>query len=82
LVWAPTVRLPRLLVPAVGTIAAASMVTFLIHWQVWPLYTSVFLREVAFVLTIATGVATWAACRGVARRLAFSPRFSGASCSH
>ena len=73
LVWAPTVRLPRLMVPVVGTIAAASMVTFLIHWQVWPIYTSVFLREVAFVLTIATGVATWAACRGLARRLRMTP---------
>jgi hypothetical protein len=60
LLWLPTVRVPRLAAPVLGVVAAASMVTFLIHWQVWPIYTSVFVREVAFVLTLATGVAVWA----------------------
>ncbi len=69
LLWMPTVRLPRLLVPVVGALAAASLVTFLIHWQVWPIFTSVFVREVAYVLTIATGVATWAVAQRIGRRL-------------
>ena len=67
LLWRPTVRMPRLAAPMLGVVAAASMVTFLIHWQVWPIYTSVFVREVAFVLTLATGVAVWAIGRRVAR---------------
>lgn len=69
LLWAPSVRLPRVLVPVVGAVAAASMVTFLIHWQVWPLFTGVFIREVAFVLTLATGVAVWAVGREIGRRI-------------
>jgi acyl-CoA synthetase (AMP-forming)/AMP-acid ligase II len=67
LLWLPTVRVPRLAAPVLGVVAAASMVTFLIHWQVWPIYTSVFTREVAFVLTLATGVAVWAIGRRLAR---------------
>jgi hypothetical protein len=58
---------PRLAAPVVGLIAAASMVTFLIHWQVWPIYTGVFVSEVSFVLTLATGVAVWAIGRRVVR---------------
>jgi len=66
--WTPTVRLPRLLAPVVGAVAAASMITFLIHWQVWPIYTTVFAREVAYVLTIASGVAVWVLGRWSALR--------------
>ena len=67
LLWLPTVRVPRQAAPALGAVAAASLVTFLIHWQVWPVYTSLFVREVAYVLTIATGVAVWALGRRIAR---------------
>ena len=67
LVWLPTLRLPRVAAPVLGAVAAASMVTFLIHWQVWPIYTGVFVREIAFVLTVATGVLVWAAGRRCAR---------------
>jgi acyl-CoA synthetase (AMP-forming)/AMP-acid ligase II len=70
LLWLPTLRVPRALVPLVGSVAAASMVTFLIHWQVWPVYTSVFVREFAYVLTIVTGVAVWWVGRQVGRSAA------------
>ena len=65
LLWLPTVRVPRLAAPVFGVVAAASMVTFLTHWQVWPIYTNVFVREAAFLLTLATGVAVWAIGRRV-----------------
>jgi hypothetical protein len=29
------------------------------HFSIWPLFRSVFIREVAYVLTIASGVAVW-----------------------
>ncbi len=67
LLWLPTVRVPRLAAPVFGVVAAASMVTFLTHWQVWPIYTNVFVREAAFLLTLATGVAVWAIGRRVMR---------------
>ena len=67
LLWLPTVRVPRVAAPMLGVVAAASMVTFLIHWQVWPGYTDVFVGEFAYVLTIATGVAVWMAGRRIHR---------------
>jgi hypothetical protein len=67
LLWLPSVRVPRLAVPVFGVVAAASMVIFLIHWQVWPIYMSVFVREVAFLSTMATGVAMWAIGRHTMR---------------
>lgn len=68
LIWIPRIRLPRHAATLIGWIAAASMVTFLIHWQVWPVYTSVFSREAAYLLTMATGVGVWAAGRHANRR--------------
>lgn len=68
LIWGPRLRLPRRLAIVTGSVASASMVIFLIHWQVWPVYTSVLHRSVAYALTIATGVVVWAVGRHVARR--------------
>jgi len=59
LAWLPTVPVPRVLVRPIGTVASASMWIFLVHWQVWPPIDAVLKREVAFVLTIAVGVAAW-----------------------
>jgi hypothetical protein len=59
LIWLRALPLPRVLHRPIGTVAAASMWIFLVHWQVWPPLTDVFRLEVAFVLTIAIGVAVW-----------------------
>ncbi|MFT4656286.1 MAG: acyl-CoA synthetase (AMP-forming)/AMP-acid ligase II [Ilumatobacter sp.] len=59
LVWIPSLQLPSLLALVVGRIAAASMYIFLIHWQVWPLFTPLMNDRVAFVLTIGVGVLVW-----------------------
>ena len=59
LLWLPTVRVPRLSAPVFGAVAAASMVTFLIHWQVWPLFTPWLDDRVAYLATVGVGVGAW-----------------------
>ncbi len=36
LVWLPTLRVPRVLVPGLGILAASSLYIYLTHWQVYP----------------------------------------------
>ena len=61
LVWIPTIPLPRRVGWLVAQVAGASMWIFLVHWQVWPLFTPWFERHVAFLATIAVGVLVWRA---------------------
>ncbi len=56
-VWVPTTRVPRVLVPAVMVLASASLFVYVVHWQV--------LQELrpspwlAFGAGLAAGVAAW-----------------------
>ncbi len=59
LVWIRSVRLPTPVAAVVGKVAAASMWIFLVHWQVWPMFTPWLDDRVAFLLTIAVGTAVW-----------------------
>ena len=59
LAWLPVIPVPRILVRPIGALASASMWIFLVHWQVWPPIDALLQREIAFVLTIAIGVAVW-----------------------
>ena len=59
LVWIRDVPFPRPLVRPVGVLAAASMWIYVSHFSIWPLFDRLFVREVAYVLTIAAGVAVW-----------------------
>jgi len=59
LVWVRQVPVPRWLVPPIGVLAAASMWIYVSHFSIWPPLRTVFDREVAYVLTIAAGVAIW-----------------------
>lgn len=59
LTWIPTVLVPRPLATLMAPIAAASMWIFLVHWQVWPLFTPWMHNGLAFWMTIATGVGVW-----------------------
>ncbi len=59
LVWVRELPLPRWTVRIVGTLAAASMWIYVSHFSIWPLYRMVFIREVAYVLTIMSGVVVW-----------------------
>jgi hypothetical protein len=59
LTWFPAVLVPRPLARLITPIAAASMWIFLVHWQVWPLFTPWMHNGIAFWLTIASGVGVW-----------------------
>lgn len=59
LVWISSIRLPKIAAAIVGRIAAASMWIFLVHWQVWPLFTPWFDDRFAYVLTILSGIVVW-----------------------
>lgn len=59
LVWVRELPVPRWSVRFIGTLAAASMWIYVSHFAIWPLYRTVFIREVSYVLTIASGVAVW-----------------------
>ncbi|MFT7503784.1 MAG: acyl-CoA synthetase (AMP-forming)/AMP-acid ligase II [Gammaproteobacteria bacterium] len=69
LIWLPTIPVPRLAVKPIGVIAAASMHIFLIHWQVWPLFTPWLDPHVALAATIAIGVAAWWAINRLSSRV-------------
>ena len=68
LLWAREVPVPRPLVQPIALLAAASLWIYITHFTFWPLLTDVFVREVAYVVTIASGVAVWAAVRVAATR--------------
>ena len=59
LVWIRSIRIPTPVAMIVGKIAAASMWIFLLHWQVWPLFTPWLNDRVAYLITIGVGVAVW-----------------------
>ena len=59
LVWFREIPLPRWSVAPIGGLAAASMWIYVSHFSIWPLMRTVFVREVAYVFTIAAGVGVW-----------------------
>jgi acyl-CoA synthetase (AMP-forming)/AMP-acid ligase II len=59
LTWFRTVPFPRWLVPAVSTLAAASMWILISHFQIWPELHPRLPMPVAYPLTIALGIAIW-----------------------
>ncbi|MFA4895822.1 MULTISPECIES: AMP-binding protein [Microbacterium] len=60
LVWLPTIRMPRLLVSAVATLAGASMFIYLTHWQVYPPFEQS-APWLGTLLSLAVGIAAWRA---------------------
>lgn len=68
LIWLPTLPVPRPLVPIVGGLAAASMFTYLTHWQVYP-HLEHEVPWLATVLSLAVGVIAWRAYTLVSARL-------------
>jgi len=59
LIWVAAIPLPRPVNRIIGSIAAASMYIFLFHWRIWPPLDRPVVKEAAFVLTVAAGIAAW-----------------------
>ncbi len=58
LLWVRSVRLPRLLVPAVGMLAGASLFIYLVQWQVYPWLEDDF-PLAATLASFAAGIVVW-----------------------
>ncbi len=65
LVWVQRIPVPAPMVGLVGTLASASFVVFLVHWQLWPQMLEWFVPWVALAGTLAAGVGAWAVSRAV-----------------
>ncbi|SFN90772.1 AMP-binding protein [Mycetocola miduiensis] len=73
LIWVPTVRLPRWMVPAVVALAGASMFIYLTHWQVYPPFEQT-APWLGTLLSLATGVIVWRVYTRGSRRVATAVR--------
>ena len=69
LVWVPRLRVPRVVLPAVSTLAASSLFVYLSHWQVYPLL-EVDHPLLATLASFGVGIALWRGYAVVAGRLA------------
>lgn len=63
LLWVPTMRMPRAIANALAAIAAASLVIYLTHWQVYPPFDQ--WPMVATAVSLAVGVAGYWGLRRV-----------------
>lgn len=69
LTWLPQVRLPTLLVPVVGVVAASSLWIYLLHWRVYP-WLEVEWPLLATLLSLVVGVLAASAVRRAGPALA------------
>lgn len=61
LIWMRELPIPRPLVRPIGVIASASMWIYITHFTIWPRLADVMDERLAYVATLASGVAIWAA---------------------
>ncbi|HEU4806820.1 MAG TPA: AMP-binding protein [Homoserinimonas sp.] len=59
LIWIPSLRIPRLFVPAVQLLAGASLFIYLTHWVVYPAWEAS-APWFGTLLSLAVGMAVWA----------------------
>ena len=62
LIWAPSLRLPRPIVPAVRLLAGASLFVYLTHWVVYPAWEQS-APWLGTLLSFAVGISAWYAYR-------------------
>ena len=67
--WLPTVRIPRSLTPVLSTLAGASLMTYLTHWQVYP-HLEVDHPLLATLASLSVGIGAWWLVRPGVRRVA------------
>jgi hypothetical protein len=68
LLWLPTLRVPRLLAPAITVLAGASLFVYLTHWQVYP-HLEMDHPMLALLSSLAVGIAYWWVTRPALRRM-------------
>jgi acyl-CoA synthetase (AMP-forming)/AMP-acid ligase II len=68
LLWLPTLRVPRVLAPAITVLAGASLFVYLTHWQVYP-HLEMDHPMLALLSSLVVGVAYWWVTRPVLRRM-------------
>lgn len=65
LLWLPTVRVPRAVLPVLTPLAGASLYIYLVQWQVFPHIANPLL---AFALSLIAGTAVWYLAEAAQRR--------------
>jgi hypothetical protein len=66
LLWAPRLRLPAVVAPALGVLAASSLWIYLTHWQVYPHLEDRY-PLAAVAASFAVGIGAWRLAEWVAR---------------
>ncbi len=58
MLWVPQVRLPAVLLPVVGVVAASSLWVYLMHWEVYPPIEEIS-EPLALVASFGVGIPAW-----------------------
>ena len=61
LIWLPAIRVPAILAGPITTLAGASLVIYLTHWQVYPWIEDAGYHLLATIASLAAGIAVWRA---------------------
>jgi len=61
LIWLPAIRVPAILAGPITTLAGASLVIYLTHWQVYPSIEDAGYHLLATIASLAVGIAVWRA---------------------
>ncbi|MEY2756088.1 MAG: hypothetical protein RJB65_2446, partial [Actinomycetota bacterium] len=72
--WIPRIPMPYVAQRVIGALASASMWIYLIHWQVFPPLARLLDRRLAYVATLAAGVAVWWLATQTQRRVVMAVR--------
>ena len=67
LLWVPTVRIPRVILPVLTPLAGASLYIYLVQWQIFPYIPN---PLVAFLLSLLAGILVWSITVAAQRRFA------------
>jgi len=76
LLWVPRIQLPRFIIPALATVATASLGIYLVHWQVYPLFGA--WGWIGLVASIIAGIGYWAAITKLGSVISRRPWRAGA----
>lgn len=73
IIWSPTLRVPRVVVPLLSVLASASLFIYLTHFEIYPYWEDTH-PLFATVISLAAGCLVWWATRPTMRRLSLLAR--------